>query len=190
MNLPNKLTLFRVFLIPVFVVFVLYPQIPYNFVWAFLVFAVAALTDSWDGKIARSRNLITNFGKFLDPLADKMLVISALVCFLHLGLADVWCVLIIIGRELMVTSIRLLALESGGTVIAANKWGKAKTMSQMITIIFILFFKNLSQIFMFTGGTALITSVGNVLLWIATALTVISGGIYLKENIHFINAAK
>jgi CDP-diacylglycerol--glycerol-3-phosphate 3-phosphatidyltransferase len=174
----------------VFVVFVLYPQIPYNFVWAFLVFAVAALTDSWDGKIARSRNLITNFGKFLDPLADKMLVISALVCFLHLGLADVWCVLIIIGRELMVTSIRLLALESGGTVIAANKWGKAKTMSQMITIIFILFFKNLSQIFMFTGGTALITSVGNVLLWIATALTVISGGIYLKENIHFINAAK
>ncbi len=102
------------------------------------MFLGASLTDHYDGKIARERNLITNFGKFLDPLADKLLVISALVCFLQLGLADVWCVLIIIARELMVTSIRLLAVEGGGVVIAANKWGKAKTVSQMVAILFIL----------------------------------------------------
>lgn len=190
MNLPNKLTLLRVFLVPAFVVLVLYPQIPHHYLWAFLVFAGASLTDRFDGKIARQRNLITNFGKFLDPLADKVLVISALVCFLPLGLVNVWCVLLIIARELMVTSIRLLALESDGVVIAANKWGKAKTISQMVAVIFVLLCQSLQEIFSFPGGSAAMLAVGDVLLWVATALTVISGAIYLKENLHLINASK
>jgi CDP-diacylglycerol--glycerol-3-phosphate 3-phosphatidyltransferase len=189
MNLPNKLTLLRVFLVPVFVVFVLYPQIPYHSVWALLVFLGASLTDHYDGKIARQRNLITNFGKFLDPLADKLLVISALVCFLQLGLADVWCVLIIIARELMVTSIRLLAVE-GGTVIAANRWGKAKTVSQMAAILFILTCRGVQELLHFSGGVPALVAAGNVLLWAAALLTVISGAIYVKENIHLITGAK
>jgi CDP-diacylglycerol--glycerol-3-phosphate 3-phosphatidyltransferase len=190
MNLPNKLTLLRVFLVPAFVVLVLYREIPYHYLWAFLVFAGASLTDRFDGKIAREQNLITNFGKFLDPLADKVLVISALVCFLPLGLVNVWCVLLIIARELMVTSIRLLALESDGVVISANKWGKAKTISQMVAIIFVLLCQSLQEFFSFSGGSAAMLAAGDVLLWIATALTVISGAIYLKENLHLINASK
>lgn len=190
MNLPNKLTLLRVFLVPVFVVFALYPQIPYHSVWALLVFLGASLTDHYDGKIARQRNLITNFGKFLDPLADKLLVISALVCFLSAGLADVWCVLIIIARELLVTSVRLLAVEGGGVVIAANKWGKAKTVSQMAAILFILVCRSAQELFHAVGNVPEFLAAGNVLLWIATALAVVSGVIYMKENIHLITAAK
>ena len=190
MNLPNKLTLLRIFLVPVFAVFVLYPQIPYHFDWALLAFLAASLTDHYDGKIARQRNLITNFGKFLDPLADKLLVISALVCFLRFGLADVWCVLIIIARELLVTSIRLLAVEDGGTVIAANKWGKAKTVSQMAAILFILVCRGTLEVLRVSTEIPALVTAGNVLLWIATLLTVISGVIYVKENIHLITAAK
>lgn len=187
MNLPNKLTLLRVFLVPVFVCFLLYPQIPNHYLWALLVFAAASLTDRYDGKIARERNLITNFGKFLDPLADKIVVISALVCFLKLGLANVWCVLIIIARELMVTSIRLLAVGSGGKVIAANRWGKVKTASQMISIVVILFFQSVWALFNLTAGTQVILAVGNLLVWIATLLTVVSGVIYIRQNIALIN---
>lgn len=190
MNLPNKLTLLRIFLVPVFAVFVLYPQIPYHSVWALLVFLAASLTDHYDGKIARQRNLITNFGKFLDPIADKLLVISALICFLQLGLADVWCVLIIIARELLVTSIRLLAVEEDGEVIAANNWGKAKTVSQMAAILFILTCRGVQELLHFSGNAAGLVTAGNVLLWIAALLTVISGAIYVKENIHLITAAK
>ena len=190
MNLPNRLTLLRVFLVPVFVVFVLYPQSPYHTVWALLVFLGASLTDHYDGKIARRRNLITNFGKFLDPLADKLLVISALVCFTNLGLADVWCVLIIIARELMVTSIRLLAMEEGGTVIAANNWGKAKTVSQMAAILYILACRGTQEVLHASGTVPGLATAGSALLWAATVLTVISGAIYVKENIRLISAQK
>lgn len=190
MNLPNKLTLLRVFLVPVFVVFALYSQIPYHYLWALLAFLLASLTDHYDGKIARERNLITNFGKFLDPLADKVLVISAMVCLMQLGFASVWCVLIIIARELMVTSIRLLAVEGNGTIIAANKWGKIKTVSQMASVLFILFFQGLQEILKIAGGTSALLLAGNILVWIATLFTVISGIIYLKENIHLINTTK
>lgn len=190
MNLPNKLTELRVILVPVFAVFILYSFLPYHTAWALLVFLTASLTDHYDGKIARERNLVTNFGKFLDPLADKLLVITALVCFLQLGLADVWCVLIIIARELLVTSIRLLALEAGGTVIAANKWGKTKTVSQMVAILFILTCRSVKELMSFTGSIPPIETAGTVLLWIAAALTVVSGAIYLKQNIHLILAEK
>lgn len=190
MNLPNKLTLLRVFLVPVFVVFALYPQIPNHYLWALLVFLAASLTDHYDGKIARERNLITNFGKFLDPLADKVLVISALVCLMQLGFANIWCVLIIITRDFTVTSVRLLALEGNGTVIAANKWAKIKTASQMTAILFILFYQSIQDILKTTSGTPTLLIIGNILIWIATLLTVISGIIYLKENIHLINTTK
>lgn len=190
MNLPNKLTLLRVFLVPVFVVFALYPQIPNHFLWALIVFLGASLTDHYDGKIARERNMITNFGKFLDPLADKVLVISALVCFLQLGFANVWCVLIIIVRDFMVTSIRLLAVEGNGTVIAANKWAKIKTASQMTAILFILFFQSLQGFLNLTSSAAALLLIGNILIWITTVLTIISGIIYLKQNIHLINTTK
>ena len=191
MNLPNKLTVARIIMVPFFVVFLVNVTIPHHFLIAGLIFALASFTDLLDGKIARKRNLVTNFGKFLDPLADKILVISALVCFVNLGLAEFWFVLIIIAREFMVTSIRLIAVNTG-EVIAANIWGKAKTVSQMVAIVGILIMQylqeliNLSVMPSFTVGQFSSSTVfwfaGNVLVGISTLFTIISGAIYLKQN--------
>ena len=191
MNLPNKLTVARIIMVPFFVVFLVNVTIPHHFLIAGLIFALASFTDLLDGKIARKRNLVTNFGKFLDPLADKILVISALVCFVNLGLAELWFVLIIIAREFMVTSIRLIAVHTG-EVIAANIWGKAKTVSQMVAIVGILIMQylqeliNLSVMPSFTVGQFSSSTVfwfaGNVLVGISTLFTIISGAIYLKQN--------
>ena len=191
MNLPNKLTVARIIMVPFFVVFLVNVTIPHHFLIAGLIFALASFTDLLDGKIARKRNLVTNFGKFLDPLADKILVISALVCFVNLGLAELWFVLIIIAREFMVTSIRLIAVNTG-EVIAANIWGKAKTVSQMVAIVGILIMQylqeliNLSVMTSFTVGQFSSSTVfwfaGNVLVGISTLFTIISGAIYLKQN--------
>ena len=191
MNLPNKLTVARIIMVPFFVVFLVNVTIPHHFLIAGLIFALASFTDLFDGKIARKRNLVTNFGKFLDPLADKILVISALVCFVNLGLAELWFVLIIIAREFMVTSIRLIAVNTG-EVIAANIWGKAKTVSQMVAIVGILIMQylqeliNLSVMPSFTVGQFSSSTVfwfaGNVLVGISTLFTIISGAIYLKQN--------
>ena len=191
MNLPNKLTVARIIMVPFFVVFLVNVTIPHHFLIAGLIFALASFTDLLDGKIARKRNLVTNFGKFLDPLADKILVISALVCFVNLGLAELWFVLIIIAREFMVTSIRLIAVNTG-EVIAANIWGKAKTVSQMVAIVGILIMQylqeliNLSVMPSFTVGQFYSSTVfwfaGNVLVGISTLFTIISGAIYLKQN--------
>ena len=191
MNLPNKLTVARIIMVPFFVVFLVNVTIPHHFLIAGLIFALASFNDLLDGKIARKRNLVTNFGKFLDPLADKILVISALVCFVNLGLAELWFVLIIIAREFMVTSIRLIAVNTG-EVIAANIWGKAKTVSQMVAIVGILIMQylqeliNLSVMPSFTVGQFSSSTVfwfaGNVLVGISTLFTIISGAIYLKQN--------
>ena len=191
MNLPNKLTVARIIMVPFFVVFLVNVTIPHHFLIAGLIFALASFTDLLDGKIARKRNLVTNFGKFLDPLADKILVISALVCFVNLGLAELWFVLIIIAREFMVTSIRLIAVNTG-EVIAANIWGKAKTVSQMVAIVGILIMQylqeliNLSVMPSFTVGQFSNSTVfwfaGNVLVGISPLFTIISGAIYLKQN--------
>ena len=152
---------------------------------------MASFTDLLDGKIARKRNLVTNFGKFLDPLADKILVISALVCFVNLGLAELWFVLIIIAREFMVTSIRLIAVNTG-EVIAANIWGKAKTVSQMVAIVGILIMQYLQELIDLSvmpgfavgpfSSSAVFWFAGNVLVGISTLFTIISGAIYLKQN--------
>ena len=183
MNLPNKLTVARIIMVPFFVVFLVNVTIPHHFLIAGLIFALASFTDLLDGKIARKRNLVTNFGKFLDPLADKILVISALVCFVNLGLAELWFVLIIIAREFMVTSIRLIAVNTG-EVIAANIWGKAKTVSQMVAIVGILIMQylqeliNLSVMPSFTVGQFSSSTVfwfaGNVLVGISLSLIHIS----------------
>ena len=190
MNLPNKLTVGRIILVPLFVAALLIP-FPLHNIAALLIFIAASITDLLDGKIARKHNLITDFGKFADPLADKILVISALLCFVQLGLCDCVAVIIVLFREFTVTSIRLIA-ASKGNVIAANIWGKVKTVTQMVAIICVL----VMQIVLDIGalGVALPCCLrcifywtGEGLIWVSTLFTVISGIIYVKQNKHFIS---
>ena len=162
MNLANKLTMIRIFLVPVFLVFIAVRDIPYGSIVATAVFIIASITDQLDGHIARSRNQITNFGKFMDPLADKLLVTAALISLVELNMIPGWAVVIIIAREFAVSGLRTLA-ASDGIVIAANYWGKFKTASQMIMIILLILhfdgiFVILEQIF----------------IWLSLALTIIS----------------
>lgn len=180
MNLPNKLTVVRICMVPVFVFFMLAEFVPYRYILAFVIFSLASYTDHLDGKIARSRNLITNFGKLMDPLADKILVMSALICFVKLGFASTACVIVIMFREFAVTSIRLVAVEQGN-VIPANNWGKAKTISQMVAVITILVLQSLLQLNLFTSSTGMMLLTGNALIYIATFLTLISGIIYARD---------
>ncbi len=170
MNLPNKLTMFRVILIPVFII-VLMAGIfsePLNRYIGVAVFCIASFTDYLDGNIARKYNLVTNFGKFMDPLADKLLVSSALICMIELGMLPAWIVIIIISREFIITGFRLIAVENG-VVIAASWWGKIKTVMQMAMIIVVML-----------GSNDLI---GMVLIALATIFTVISGVDYIVKNI-------
>ena len=134
MNLANKLTMIRIFLVPVFLVFITVKDIPYGSIIATVIFIIASLTDQLDGYIARSRNQITNFGKFMDPLADKLLVTAALVSLVELKLVPGWAVVVILAREFAVSGLRTLA-ASDGIVIAASWWGKNKTVTQMKAII-------------------------------------------------------
>jgi CDP-diacylglycerol--glycerol-3-phosphate 3-phosphatidyltransferase len=188
MNLPNKLTVVRIVLAPVFLL-LLMVEFPFHHVTAGLVFGVAALTDLFDGKIARKRGLITNLGKFLDPLADKMLTTAAFLGFLASGHLDVWAVMIILSREFMVTSVRLVAAKDGN-VIAANLWGKAKTVAQFVAILYMIVALEFStwQTGVLSGLSlpdAVFTVpllVGRVLVWISVVLTVISGVQYVWQN--------
>ena len=187
MNLPNKLTVLRMVMVPFFVFFMLMPGIPHHYLFALVIFSAASITDHLDGRIARSRGLITNFGKLMDPLADKILVVSALICMVALGLTNAWFVIIIVAREFLVTAIRQLAVESG-VVIPANNWGKAKTVSQMVAIITVLALQYLNELL--TGVFALdlgmwsgvFLLIGDVLLGIAVLLTLISGWTYVMQN--------
>ena len=180
MNLPNKLTLFRVILIPFFVFFLLFPQFDgYGKFIAVGIFVVASLTDLFDGKIARKYNLVTNFGKFMDPLADKLLVCSAMICLIQTGQLAAWIVVIIIAREFIISGFRLVASDNG-IVIAASYWGKFKTVSQMIMVVLLLlnighpFFEILSTVF----------------VWIAVILTVVSLVDYVVKNIGVLKEQK
>ena len=167
MNLPNKLTMLRIILIPVFLVLVLVESIPLHYLWALIVFLAACITDTLDGHIARSRGLVTDFGKLMDPLADKLLVMSALVAFIPVADVPVWVVVVILGREFMVTSLRL---------IAADKWGKVKTISQMIWLNYTLL-----MLWLFPeAGWA--HTVFVVLMGIVVATTVLSGANYMLKN--------
>ena len=155
---------------------------------ALVVFIAASVTDALDGHIARSRNLVTNFGKFLDPLADKVLVISALVCFIQMGLVGAVPVIIIIAREFMVSGLRLVTANEG-VVVAAGIWGKLKTAFTMVAIVIILFFAVLFGKDS-TGYAAWVNITEQVLIWISTILTVISGAIYLNGYKEYINTDK
>lgn len=173
MNLPNKLTILRVCMIPFFVAALLW-QGGENFsmrVAADVIFIVASLTDMLDGKIARKYNLVTNFGKFMDPLADKLLVCSALICLIELGQLPAWVVIIIISREFIISGFRLVASDNG-VVIAASYWGKFKTVFQMTAVILMIL--NLDS--------SLYQTVTSLILWIAVALTVISLADYIIKN--------
>lgn len=186
MNLPNKLTLLRVILVPFYVFFMLTDIVPYSPVIALAIFAAASATDTLDGHIARSRNLVTTFGKFLDPLADKVLVVSALMCMVERGVIGAVPVIIIVAREFMVSGLRLVTANEG-VVVAAGIWGKLKTAFTMVAQVVIM----LGMCFSFEGQTAEIAAVVyQVLIWIATALTVISGAVYLKGYWKYIDSSK
>ena len=179
MNLPNMLTIFRILLVPIFVFFMLVnPNDGVYLTLSLIIFIVASLTDAIDGKIARKYNLVTNFGKFMDPLADKILVMSALLCLLNLKLVDVVIVIIILSREFLVTSIRLIA-SSNGRVIAANSLGKLKTIFQILAIISCLIFK----ICPYNDG---LFWTYQLLFILSTIITILSGIVYLWKNKSFI----
>jgi CDP-diacylglycerol--glycerol-3-phosphate 3-phosphatidyltransferase len=193
MNPANKLTVARVILVPFFMLF-MYIDIPFHYGIALIIFAIASLTDALDGHIARTRHLVTNFGKFLDPLADKVLVIAALTVFVDIDEVKMGAVplVIIIAREFMVSGLRLLAADSG-IVVAAGIWGKLKTAFTMVTIIGILLW--LSILYDFNAGiTESVQNTANVVIsvfiWISTILTIISGCIYLRGYWHLIDSDK
>lgn len=169
MNLPNKLTIFRVILIPFFIIALLVPGIPAGNWIALAIFIAASLTDLLDGKIARKYNLVTNFGKFMDPLADKLLVCSALICLVELSRIPSWMVVIIIAREFTISGFRLIAADNG-VVIAASYWGKFKTTFQMIAVCLMI------------ANIPVLSLLTTVITWIAVILTVVSLVDYLVKN--------
>ena len=172
MNLPNKLTTFRVILIPFFVFFMLAPDMTgINQYIAAAIFIVASLTDLLDGKIARKYNLVTNFGKFMDPLADKLLVCSAMICLIQTGQLAAWIVVIIIAREFIISGFRLIASDNG-VVIAASYWGKFKTTFQMLMVIVLIL--NVQMPFF--------QILGKILTYAALILTVVSLIDYIVKN--------
>jgi len=170
MNLPNKLTILRVLMIPFFVLFMLWDITGPADKWiAAIIFIVASLTDMLDGKIARKYNLVTNFGKFMDPLADKLLVSAAMICLVEMGRLPAWIVIIIISREFIISGFRLIASDNG-VVIAASYWGKFKTVFQMVMICLLI------------ADIEAIAIVTTVVTWIALILTVVSLIDYLIKN--------
>lgn len=170
MNVPNTLTIVRVLLIPFFVAFMICNITSYDNYIALVIFVVASLTDTLDGYLARKNNEVTNFGKFMDPLADKLLVCSALICLIELGQLPAWVVIIIISREFIISGFRLVAADNG-VVIAASYWGKFKTTFQMAAVILMIF------------NIPALTLVTNIVVVIAVALTIISLVDYVAKNI-------
>ncbi|CUN46973.1 MAG: CDP-diacylglycerol--glycerol-3-phosphate 3-phosphatidyltransferase [Sarcina ventriculi] len=184
MNLANKLTLLRIFLVPVFLIFFLVEGIDYGTIVATIVFIVASITDQLDGHIARSRNQITTFGKFMDPLADKLLVTAVFVCLVQIGMIPAWAVIIILSREFAVSGLRSIA-ASNGLVIAASWWGKIKTVTQMLAILLFLLTVNIMTI----GNTNLLVNffpgflvASNIVFYICVVITIISGIDYFIKN--------
>ncbi|MBR2284742.1 MAG: CDP-diacylglycerol--glycerol-3-phosphate 3-phosphatidyltransferase [Ruminococcus sp.] len=194
LNLPNKLTLLRVILIPFFLVCI-YIKFPMHYFAALVVFAAASITDALDGNIARKRNLVTNFGKFLDPLADKVLVLTALAVFVELPEVHFGAIplIIIAAREFMVSGLRLVAADSG-IVVAAGIWGKLKTAFTMTAIVVTLLWLSICNDLSLSLPEGLVTAADNIiiplLMWISVILTVISGGIYLKGYWNLIDSDK
>ena len=178
MNLPNKLTILRTVMIPFFILFLYTDWFHgYDKIIAAVIFIAASLTDMLDGKIARKYNLVTNFGKFMDPLADKLLVCSALIALVDLNKIAAWIVIIIIAREFIISGFRLVAADNG-VVIAASYWGKFKTTFQMIAVVLLIV------------GIPALSMVTTAVVWIALVLTVISLVDYITKNVNVLKEGK
>ena len=170
MNLPNKLTILRTVMIPFFILFLYTDWFHgYDKIIAAVIFIAASLTDMLDGKIARKYNLVTNFGKFMDPLADKLLVCSAMICLVEMGRIPAWIVIVIISREFIISGFRLIASDNG-RVIAASYWGKFKTTFQMVMIVLMI------------ADIPALSLVTSIVMWAALILTVVSLADYLIKN--------
>lgn len=174
MNLPNKITIFRMFIAPIFLAVYL-AGIPHRFLLSALIFALGAITDALDGRIARKNNIVTNFGKLLDPIADKMLVTAGLLAFMKDGLCSIWIVMIILTRDFAVTSVRMIA-ASQNVVIPANIGGKIKTVMQMVSFIAVMLLCELTNVYKLGLNMGLIS---NILLGVTAAVAVVSGLIYI-----------
>ena len=192
MNLPNKLTMLRILLVPVFMVLAgvtQYGAASYTtgawYLAAGIVFAAASFTDYLDGYLARKWNLVTDFGKFADPLADKLLTTVAFLYMMRDGVCSIWVVAVILAREFAVAGVRMEA-AAGSKVIAANMWGKVKTVLQMVTIIYYYFAAALAD----PADAMAVGLISQVLCWLVAAVTLISGVKYLWDNRRFINTAK
>ena len=191
MNLANKLTIFRIILVPIMVIIPFLGiqgelfSIPITYLIIDLIFIIASITDKLDGYIARSRNQVTTFGKFLDPLADKILVLTAMIMLVEMGRLPAWIPVIVLSREFIVSGYRLIAVEKGGKVIAASVWGKLKTVTQMIAIILAFLDLNaFGECFTgnLTGFAFVLNLVVTVMMIIQTIATIFSGYEYLKEG--------
>lgn len=185
MNLPNKLTLSRMIIAPIYLALMLV-EFKHHFLVAAIVFGIASLTDFFDGKLARKYDQITVFGKLCDPVGDKMLFLAALLAFLKYGLCSSWVIMIVISREFIVTSLRMVAIEQG-TVIAAGFWGKLKTACQMVFTVIIMI---LMQFGKPSFVSMSVTQISNILMWIVAVLTVVSGAVYLNSSRKIIDFSK
>ncbi|MBR5246112.1 MAG: CDP-diacylglycerol--glycerol-3-phosphate 3-phosphatidyltransferase [Clostridia bacterium] len=193
-NLPNLLTISRIVITPIFLAIILAEELPHRYLVACVIFSIASITDAFDGHLARKNNQVTNFGKFLDPIADKVLTTAALLAFMSMGLCNIWIVMIILFREFTIASVRMIA-ASNGVVIPANIWGKIKTVSQMVFTILIMILgetyyvaeKSFADLFVELPDLAFIS---NTLLWITAIFTVISGIVYLINSRKIIDFTK
>ncbi|MCM1055967.1 MAG: CDP-diacylglycerol--glycerol-3-phosphate 3-phosphatidyltransferase [Bacteroides sp.] len=182
MNLPNKLTIARTIAVPFYVVFMIVTDIPFNYLWALIIFIAASVTDMIDGKIARKRGLVTNLGKFLDPLADKILVSSALICMVELGWTYSFLVIIIIAREFIVSALRLAAAgNKEHIVIAAGAMGKVKTAVTMVSICIITGLHIFTENIILLGEGFPAAPISDALMVLSTVLTIISGVGYVAS---------
>ncbi len=194
LNVPNILTIARIFITPVFLAVILMDNLPHKFLIACIIFSIGSITDAIDGHLARKNNQITNFGKFLDPIADKILTTSALLAFMSMGLCNIWIVMLVLTREFAIASVRMIA-AAGGVVIPANIWGKIKTVSQMVFTILIMLLGETWEILSNTNKVLFeklpdLSLISNGLLWITAILTVISGIIYLNDSKKIIDFTK
>ena len=196
MNLPNKLTLLRILLVPLFLLFITVKDIPYGTFIATFIFIIASITDQLDGHIARSRNQITTFGKFMDPLADKLLVTSALIALVELKIIAGWAAVIIIAREFAVSGLRTIAAAEG-KVIAASMWGKVKTVTQIIAIIISLLRVNIESsetlLTYFSNSNFMMNMISflpKITMLLAIIITIISGVDYFAKNKKVIDTNK
>ena len=193
MNLPNKLTVFRIILVPIMVLIPYlniqghFLEIPISWIIIDIIFIIAAITDKLDGTIARKRNLITNFGKFLDPIADKILVLGAMVMLVEMAKLPAWIPVIVLFREFVVSGYRLIAVEQGGKVIAASIWGKIKTATQMVAII-MMFLDKYSFAAVLNSATRgtmntfelIFNSITSILMFVSVIAAIFSGWDYIK----------